>query len=180
MEMLEKVEKLREVADVTYEEAKAALEEANGDILDAMIILEKNGKTTSKKSSSYSTTYETNNEATAIVKVPNQSNAEGDKCKGAKEFGEKIRHLWEKLKINFLVVKKNDTQIIRMPLWLFIAIVIVGIQIVPLLIVISLIFGFHYSFEGADDMKAANDISNKTEEFVDNVVTHVKDEYNKL
>ena len=44
MEMIEKVERLRERADVTYEEAKAALEEASGDLLDAMVILERMGK----------------------------------------------------------------------------------------------------------------------------------------
>lgn len=180
MDMLEKVEKLREVADVTYEEAKEALEKAGGDILDAMIILEKEGKTTSKHSSSYSTTYEASKDSAELVAVNDNKGKENDKCKGARDFGEKIRHLWDKLRVNYLVVKKNDEHIIRMPLWLFIAIVIVGIQIIPILIVVSMIFGFRYSFEGADDMKAANDISNKTEEFVDNVVTHVKDEYNKL
>ena len=45
MDNFEKVEKLREHANVTYEEAKEALENSNWDILDAMIYLEKNGKT---------------------------------------------------------------------------------------------------------------------------------------
>ena len=35
----EKVEKLRERANVTYEEARDALNEANGDLLDAMVLL---------------------------------------------------------------------------------------------------------------------------------------------
>ncbi len=43
MENIEKVEKLRERANVTYEEAKLALEENNWDILDAMVSLEKQG-----------------------------------------------------------------------------------------------------------------------------------------
>ena len=44
MEMLEKVERLVEKANVSYEEAKAALDEANGDLLDAMVLLERQGK----------------------------------------------------------------------------------------------------------------------------------------
>lgn len=44
MENYEKVEKLRERANVSYEEAKEALEQNNWDILDAMIALEKSGK----------------------------------------------------------------------------------------------------------------------------------------
>ena len=43
MEMIEKVERLREKADVTYEEAKAALEQSDGDLLDAMVLLERQG-----------------------------------------------------------------------------------------------------------------------------------------
>ena len=41
MEMMEKVERLREKANVTYEEAKAALEETGGDLLDAVVLLER-------------------------------------------------------------------------------------------------------------------------------------------
>lgn len=44
MDQLEKVEKIREKTGVTYEEAKAALEAANGDILDALVYLENMGK----------------------------------------------------------------------------------------------------------------------------------------
>ena len=40
---LEQVEKLREKANVSYDEAKAALEAANGDMLEALINLEKQG-----------------------------------------------------------------------------------------------------------------------------------------
>lgn len=40
MDEYEKIEKLRTRANVTYEEAKAAFGEANGDLLEAMIILE--------------------------------------------------------------------------------------------------------------------------------------------
>ena len=47
MDKLEKVEKLRERANVSYEEAKAALEANDWDLLDAMVALEKSGKTDS-------------------------------------------------------------------------------------------------------------------------------------
>jgi hypothetical protein len=44
MVTLEQVEKLREHANVSYDEAKAALENAGGDILQALIDLERAGK----------------------------------------------------------------------------------------------------------------------------------------
>ncbi len=44
MATLEQVEKLREKANVTFEEAKEALDASGGDLLDALIYLEKKGK----------------------------------------------------------------------------------------------------------------------------------------
>ena len=58
MEMLEKVERLREKANVTYEEAKAALEQTGGDLLDAMVLLERQGKVKEPAQSTFSTEYE--------------------------------------------------------------------------------------------------------------------------
>ena len=46
MDQFEKVEKLKERANVTYEEAKQALEASGWDVLEAMIYLEKQGKAT--------------------------------------------------------------------------------------------------------------------------------------
>ncbi len=53
MVTLEQVEKLRERADVSYDEAKAALEEANGDLLEALITLEKKGSVTPPEGGGY-------------------------------------------------------------------------------------------------------------------------------
>ena len=58
MEMMEKVERLREKANVTYEEAKAALEETGGDLLDAIVLLERQGKVKEPAQSTFSTEYE--------------------------------------------------------------------------------------------------------------------------
>ena len=44
MDHFEMVEKLRTKANVTYEEAKAALEASDWDILDALVLLESEGK----------------------------------------------------------------------------------------------------------------------------------------
>ena len=42
---LEQVEKVRSCTGASYEEAKAALEAAGGNVLDAVILLEQQGKT---------------------------------------------------------------------------------------------------------------------------------------
>ena len=66
MEMIEKVERLREKAEVTYEEAKAALEQSDGDLLDAMVLLERQGKVRKPAQSTFSTDYE---EQTEYIRV---------------------------------------------------------------------------------------------------------------
>jgi hypothetical protein len=54
MTQLEMVEKLRGMANISFEEAKLTLEHNNWDMLDAVIELEKTGKTV-KTTSSYNT-----------------------------------------------------------------------------------------------------------------------------
>ena len=44
MERFEMIEKLRERADISYEEARDVMEQANGDLLEALVLLEKQGK----------------------------------------------------------------------------------------------------------------------------------------
>ena len=44
MDHFEMVEKLRTKANVSYEEAKAALEKTDWDVLDALVLLENEGK----------------------------------------------------------------------------------------------------------------------------------------
>ena len=47
MDKLKLVDRLREKANISYEEAKIALENSNWDILEAMLYLEKHGKVNS-------------------------------------------------------------------------------------------------------------------------------------
>lgn len=50
---LEQVEKLCKRANISYDEAKAALEETDGDMLEAVINLEKQGKVKAPKGGFY-------------------------------------------------------------------------------------------------------------------------------
>ena len=53
MDKLEKIERLRERAQVSYDEAREAFDQANGDLLDALILLEKQGKVRPPKGDGY-------------------------------------------------------------------------------------------------------------------------------
>ena len=54
MDRFEKAERLRQAADVSFEEAKAALDACGDDLLDAMVYLEKQGRAKKPEQSTYS------------------------------------------------------------------------------------------------------------------------------
>ncbi len=169
MDTFEKVEKLREKANVTFEEAKAALDEANGDLLDAMILLEKQGKAETRAES-----FSTKKEATDLI-VVDQPESRDEKKRG-NAFTDKLKALWHKSCENYFVIEKDEEPIVNIPIWAFILILIFTWHVTLILMVIALFFGCKYSFQGPDKMKMANNVCEKASEAADKV----KEEYNKL
>ena len=117
MEMMEKVERLREKANVTYEEAKAALEETGGDLLDAVVLLERQGKVKEPAQSTFSTEYE---EQKDYIKVRDKVE---EQEKSAPSLGRTIGGLFRGLirfikKTTFIVTRGEDT-VFTMPTLVF-------------------------------------------------------------
>lgn len=169
MDTFEKVEKLRSKANVTFEEAKAALDEAGGDLLDAMIILEKQGKTEAHQES-----YSTKQECTDLVEVEEAST--GKEKKRGNAFTDKLKALWHKSCENYFVVERENETIVNIPIWVFLIILLFTWHVTLIVMVVALFFGCKYSFQGAAEMKIANDVCDKVSEAADKV----KEEYNKL
>ena len=169
MDNFEKVEKLREKANVSFEEAKAALEEANGDLLDAMIILEKQGKAEERKES-YST-----KDGNADLMVIDQPEKSTDRKRG-NAFTDKVKALWHKSCENNFVVEHNDEVIVNIPIWVFIIVLLLTWHVTLIAMIVALFFGCRYSFKGVDQMKTANDVCEKVTEAAEKV----KEGYNNL
>ena len=167
MDTFEKVEKLREKANVTFEEAKAALDEANGDLLDAMILLEKQGKAEERKES-YSTK---ENAELMVVDEP----ASKEKKRG-NAFTDKLKVLWHKSCENYFVIEREDKVMLNIPIWAFIVILAFTWHVTLIAMVVALFFGCKYSFKGAAQMKTANDVCDKVSEAAEKV----KEEYKQL
>ena len=176
MEKLEKVEKLRERANVTYEEASAALEEAGGDLLDALVILEKQGKTASPNQSTYSTSYEEQKEYVRVedqlIEAEHTRKKEGHAFKGVRET---IRSFFRVLRDNSLIVTRQEKEFIRLPLWLLAIVLLVTGAWKPaiVVIIISLFFQFRYSVGGKDQLTEANSFMEKASEAAE----HIKEEF---
>ena len=162
MDNFEKVEKLVQKAGVTYEEAKNALERANGDLLDAMILLEREGKTQSAGYGTYSTQYE---DQAQYIPV-DAGTADARSGHSSSKVKEILRKIWRVLSRNAMVIEKNGDTVVKLPLW----------AVLLILLVVSLFFGYRYSFRGEADLKAANEVMEKAA----GAAEKAKEEFDKL
>ena len=111
MDNLEKVEKLRERANVSYEEAKAALEQSDWDLLDAMVKLEKSGKTAGPRQSDFRTSAETQEDYVAVKdKVMEQQNK---KVHVGRTLGDVFRSFFRVCRDNAFCVNRACEQVFR-------------------------------------------------------------------
>ena len=183
MNEFEKVDKLRERANVTYEEARDALEKANGDLLDARVILEQQGKATQPQVSTFRTTYE---DQTRYEKVERDSAADEDAGErfsaSLKRF---LRTLFAKLKSNeFCAYSKNVREnignpTIQIPLWLAAIILLICWEWLLPLMVILLFFGWRYRIQGKDDLADVNEMFDRASDMARSAKEHVKEEWGK-
>ncbi|MCR5323004.1 MAG: DUF4342 domain-containing protein [Lachnospiraceae bacterium] len=174
MDMFDKVDTLRERANVSYEEAKDALDRANGDILDAMILLEREGKTRREDSGAFST-----NDCTESAFNEKQARKERIK-ENSRTFGEKVKELFRKSTVNYLVVEHKGEMLFKIPVLAFVLILLFAWYAAVIAVVVSLFCGCKYSFVGEGDMAAVNNVCNRAGELAIQVKDKVVDEYNKL
>ena len=115
MDNLEKVEKLRERANVSYQEAKAAL-----------------------------STY------------PQENCWRGWDIWGRKYVLTGLLHFFRICRDNSFCINHRDNNMIRLPLLAAVVILLFTWKITIPVMLIALLFGFRYSFEGKDELKQAN------------------------
>lgn len=145
MELLEKVEKIREKTGVSYEDAKAALEEAGGDILDAIVLLENQGKIKGPAQQTYSTKPEDScRDIQEAARVYEKRPKDGTMKKFVQWCGMMIRKGCE----NFFIVSKGHEEIITVPVLLLVVLLLFAFWIIVPLLVVGLFFGFRYAFKG--------------------------------
>ena len=171
----EKAEKLREKADVSFAEAKDALENANGDILDAMIYLEKQGKSTLPSGGGYF--------SDAGASAHEYRGAQGNENSGAtgnngesfsdmlKRFGRFCMKMLTKGVNNFLDATKEDRLMFSCPVLAVVVLLLFFFWITVPLFILSLFLGFRYKFRGPD---LGNDSVNNVMENASHAVEDVK------
>ena len=171
MDEFEKIEKLRTRANVTYEEAKTALNEANGDLLEAMIILEKEGKVVKPEQGVHSTEY-TQEPGYEMVVAENAKDCGEKWGTKIKEF---LKQVIDYLSNNHMKVSHHDEQVIDLPLWATVMVLVLGWWFILVLIVVSLFFDWNYKFYGKNNLQGANNVMDKAKETAE----HVKEDLSK-
>ncbi len=162
MDKLEQIEKLRERAQVSYDEARTAYEAANGDLLDALIFLERQGKVAAPKGDGY---YRSEQQPTSgpVHENRGQQSREG-RTENEEEnenknnnFKETLDRIWKFF--TGLVKKGNETsfEVLRdrehmasFPVTVLALLLLFAPWVTLPLIVIGLFFGFHYQFVSSD------------------------------
>ena len=193
---LEQVEKLRERANVSYEDARAALESTDGDLLEAVIFLEKQGKIAGPEMSSYNT--RTGGERDGYDAYDGQKGKRNYHRRGqpygyeqreqykrqGPTIGEQMHYFWEKLcelvkktNTNQFEVNKDGRSVISMPVTLLIVSLIFFFWVTVPLLVIALFFGCRYRFAGPDFGKVTiNDVMDQAADTAENIKRSVMTE----
>jgi hypothetical protein len=176
MTTLEQVEKLCAMANISYEEAKAALDAANGDLLDAIIILEKQGKVHAPSGSGY---YSSEKKVDANVapykedywdKHNHNSHKENPFLSFLKKAWQLCLKILRKGNINSFEVIKGGEIKASFPLTILAILLIFAFWVTIPLIIIGLFFGLRYRFKGPDlSDTTINDAMNGAAEAAENL-----------
>ena len=175
MDNLEKVEKLKEKANVTYEEAKQALENSNWDILDAMIYLEKNGKVKEDKKADYTTkTEKCIGEVVDDEKEDRKSNFKDSMHRFFRWCG----HILDMGNSNSFCVEKDGKEVFKLPITVLVLLLIFAFWIVVPLLIVGLFLNMRYHFQGPDIHTVDIDI-NKAMDTAANTAENIKNEFSQ-
>ena len=175
MTELEKVEKLREKADVSFTEAKEALEHAGGDILEALIWLENQGKAVVPAGGGFFS-----GSGTQSGEYRYQERAKGSEYANRgesfsslmKKFGRFCLKMINKGNTNFLdATSKGGEHMFSCPVTVLVLLLLCFFWITVPLFIISLFLGFRYHFRGEEFGK---DSVNRVMDNAVNVVEDVK------
>jgi hypothetical protein len=152
MATLENVEKLREKANVSFEEAKAALDACNDDLLEAIIYLERQGRVNAPAGGGWYSSSGNADEGyqTAGDAGNGQQNGGGSFRSAMGKFGRFLGRVFQIGNTNYLEARKNGEVLFTCPVTALVLLLIFFFWIVVPLLILSLFFGFRYRFTGSE------------------------------
>ena len=172
MEHIDLVERLMEKANVSYGEAKQALENNNWDILDALIDLERQGKVRSGEGTTH---YTTDRESEPASPHTEASGGDNKRRSGWEAFWESFCELIRKGMANHFVVERRGETLISIPVLIMLLLVCVCFWLALPLLIVGLFCECHYSFQGSElGRKDVNDAMGKVSGYAEDIKDSVK------
>lgn len=154
MDRMEMVEQLKGKTGVSYSDAKEALEKSDWDMLGATILLENEGKIEKDSASASSSGAENEEKYDAVVATASGKNDRAGKIvEEMKEFLEKLLRLLCK---NFLIVRRKNEVIVKIPLLVLAILCWFCVQAILTMLLIGLFIGCGYCVEGENFRGATN------------------------
>ena len=149
MERFEMAEMLRNKAGVSYEDARRALDESGWDPLQAMVILEQQGK----------------------LNHANAKEARTDTKPGAKKTEDSplsrlmtwLKGLLDKGNRSLFLIRKNGRKVVDIPVTLFVLLLILLHGFGIFLLILGLVLGYQYSFLGSKEIEEAKAAAKQAE-----------------
>jgi len=164
MDDFDKIEKLRQRANVSFSEAGEALRACDGDLLDAMVYLERQGKVAGPEQSSFST--DATAEKPSYENVPDvvtRSRAEDPDPSFGSQLGHLIKTAIKKSTENFVVISHKGEEKARLPIIVLILALCFFNVAALIAIIVSLFLNVRYRFEGKDDLSSVNKMMDQAE-----------------
>jgi hypothetical protein len=155
MVTLEQVERLREKTNVSFEDAKAALEATDEDLLDALIYLEKQGKAAPPAGGGWYSSQSTALVAMASAGGHEKKNSGESFSDMMKRFGRFCLDLLDKGNNNHLEAERMGASVFTLPVTVLAVLLVFFFWVVVPLFIVSLFFGFRYRFRGKELGKEA-------------------------
>lgn len=163
MDRMEMIEKLRAKANVSYEEAKEALEKTDWDMLDALVLLEKEGKVTDPQPQAEYTTQEPEDKKVYVEVNPRMK-------EGFSRLWDWIKMVFRKGNTNQFVVSRKGEELIAIPITVLVLLLICFKHYALIVLFVGLFLAVRYSFRGPDINRSAkvNEVMDKAAKMVQN------------
>ena len=182
---LEQVEQLRAHAAVSYEEARRALEACDGDLLDALILLEREGRIPPGGGPTRGPEASGKDEKRFWGLAVTAGGHRGREERGSwrarlRELLAAAVDLLRHCTVNQFEVWRNGERMTALPVLILILLVLVAYWISLPLLVVGLFFGCKYRFSGPDlDKNRVGEVVNQVSAKVGDAVGQVRDEFKR-
>ena len=179
---MEQVERLREKSGATYEACRDALERTDGNLLDAVILLERAGYSRTAGATFTTKPGEKAAEAARMVLSPESGQRGGKKRSdwrdGAAEVWEAGKNLLRHAVENQFEVWRRGEMMTSMPVLILALLIILVFWISMPLLIIGLFLGCRYRFAGPDlGKESVNSVMDSMSDTVDGMVREVHREF---